>query len=176
MKSTILFPPAYARGPLDTLVAAVSTMLLSACAQMPSGPSVAIMPAPNKPFEVFRQDDELCRGWAAHSIGIPGNNAAADAVLASTVTGAVIGALAGAALGGDHNAAGAGAAMGAMMGASQGSSQSAYAAVGAQRAYDIAYQQCMYAKGNVVPPHTYGGYYYAPVPSAYPPPPPPPSR
>ena len=37
-----------------------------------------------------------------------------------------------------------------------------------QRRYDIAYQQCMYAKGNQLP-----GGYYRPQAASYPPPPPP---
>jgi hypothetical protein len=150
-------------------VAALSTaMALAGCAQMPIGPTVAVMPGANKPFEVFTQDDALCRGWAAHSIGVPGNEAAADRMLASTVTGAAIGALAGAAMG-DHRSAGAGAAMGTVIGASVGSNQSAYAAGNAQRRYDIAYQQCMYSKGNLVSGAGYRTYGEMP-----PPPPPPP--
>lgn len=146
-----------------------ATLLLAACAQMPTGPSVAVMPGANKPFEVFMQDDQLCRGWAAHSIGQPGNDAAAQQMLASTVTGALIGALAGAAAG-DHRSAGVGAAIGTAIGATTGASQSAGDAWGAQRRYDIAYQQCMYSKGNIVSASGYGGYQYL----APPPPPPPP--
>jgi hypothetical protein len=141
------------------------------CAQMPAGPTVAVMPGPNKPFDVFVQDDQLCRGWASHSIGIPGNDAAAQAMLASTVTGAAIGAVAGAVVGGDRGA-GAGAAMGTVMGAGVGANQAAATAWNAQRRFDIAYQQCMYSKGNVVPSYIGGGYHY-PVPAPVPPPPPP---
>ncbi len=151
-----------------------SLLLLAGCAQMPTGPMVAVMPGPNKPFEVFTQDDQLCRGWAANSIGQPGNDAAGQQMVASTVTGAAIGAIAGAALG-DHRSAGAGAAMGTVMGASVGSSQSAGTAWSAQRRYDIAYQQCMYSKGNVVPMAGYGSY-PPPYPYRAPPMPPAPMR
>lgn len=137
---------------------------------MSSGPTVAVMPAPNKPFDVFVQDDQLCRGWAAHSIGLAGHDAAAQTLLASTVTGAAIGALAGAAAGGHRNVD-AGAAIGTVMGATAGANLSAVTAGNAQRRYDIAYQQCMYSKGNIVPAWGYGAYRYpAPSPAARPPP------
>lgn len=67
-------------------VLSIASLLLASCAEMPTGPSIAVMPAPNKPFDVFMQDDQLCRGWAAHSIGLPGHDAAAEKLLASTVT------------------------------------------------------------------------------------------
>lgn len=138
-----------------------AALLLAACAPMPpTGPTVAAMPAPNKPFEVFIQDDQMCRNWAASSIG-PGRNAANNQMLASTVTGALIGAAAGA-LTGDHHSAGAGAAVGTVAGASVGTSQGSMSAWSAQRSYDIAYQQCMYAKGNVIP--GYNPYPVSPPP------------
>lgn len=145
-------------------------LALAGCAPMPVAPTVAVMPAPNKPFEIFMQDDQLCRGWAAHSIGQPGYDAAAQQLVGSTVAGAVIGALAGAAIGG-HDSAGAGAAAGTLIGGTIGANQSAVTGWNAQRSYDIAYQQCMYSKGNIVGQPRYGGYpYYAPPPPppAYP--------
>jgi hypothetical protein len=149
--------------------AGAACLALLGCAQMPTGPSVAVMPGPNKPFDVFMQDDSLCRSWAAHSIGQPGNDVAARRMLGSTATGAVIGALAGAALGGDHGA-GVGAAMGTVVGATSGADQSAWVAANAQRAYDIAYEQCMHSQGNLVPG---GGYLpYGRLPPGVPPPPP----
>ena len=155
--------------PAQRLLALGASMLVASCAQMPAGPSVAVMPGPYKPFEVFTQDDEMCRGWAAHSIGQPGNEAAAQAFVASTVVGTALGALVGAAAGGDHGVS-SGAAAGAAMGAMAGTGQSAATAWSAQRRYDIAYSQCMYARGNVVPQ-----YGYRATPPATPPPPPPPA-
>ena len=61
---------------------------------MPVGPSVAVMPGANKPFDIFMQDDQLCRSWASHAIGLPGHDAAAARMLASTLAAATIGALA----------------------------------------------------------------------------------
>jgi hypothetical protein len=161
--------------PAFVVVIGAALIFLASCAQMPTGPSIAVMPGPNKPFDVFMQDDQLCRGWAAHSIGIPGHDAAAERMLSSTVTGAAIGAVAGALAGGDRGA-GTGAAIGTAIGASAGANQGAIAAYDAQRRYDIAYQQCMYSKGNQVPTHAYGPYYYPPQTSAPPPPPPPAPR
>lgn len=149
------------RGALAALAASV---LVAACAPMPVAPTVAVMPGANKPFEVFVQDDQLCRGWAAHSVGQPGNDAAAQQLVGSTVAGAVIGALIGAAVG-DHRSAGVGAAMGTLVGSTSGASQSAAIGWNAQRSYDIAYQQCMYSKGNVLPQYRYGPYTY-PAPPA----------
>jgi Glycine-zipper domain len=154
----------YAKLPL-AMALGFTLLLLAACAQMPTGPSVAVMPAPNKPFDIFMQDDVLCRDWAAHSIGIPGHDAAATQLLSSAVVGAAIGALAGAATGGDHRNVGAGAAIGTLFGATVGANQSFGTAYNSQRRYDIAYQQCMYSKGNLIPNAGYGNYrYVAPPP------------
>jgi hypothetical protein len=149
-----------------------AALLATACAEMPVGPTVAVMPGPNKPFDVFAQDDGLCRNWAAHSIGVPGHDATAQQMLSSMAAGAVIGAVAGGLIGGDRGA-GAGAAMGTVVGASTGANQGAYTAVNAQRRYDIAYQQCMHARGNLVSGAGYSAYGWAP-PAAVPAPPPPP--
>jgi uncharacterized protein YcfJ len=135
----------------------IAAALLSGCVSMPSGPTVVAMPPPGKPFELFVQDDQLCRQWAFASIG-SGRDAAANRLAASAVTGAAIGAIAGA-LAGDHHGAGTGAALGTVVGSGIGSEQASMTAWTAQRNYDVAYQQCMYAKGNVIP-----GYYPYPVP------------
>jgi len=157
--------------------AAVACVVLAGCAPMPVGPTVAVMPGPNKPFEVFVQDDQLCRGWAGQSIGIPGQNAAAQQFVGSTVAGAVVGALAGAAVGG-HGSAGTGAAVGTLVGGSVGANQSAATGWQSQRGYDIAYQQCMYSRGNLLPTSRYGYSYPSPpmpqrAPAIVAPPPPP---
>jgi hypothetical protein len=131
-----------------------ASVLLAGCAPMLVGPSIAVMPGANKPFEAFVQDDQLCRGWAAHSIGQPGYDAAAQQLVGSTLAGTVFGALIGAALGGDHHAAAAGAVMGGMFGGAVGANQGAAVAWDAQRLYDIAYQQCMHSKGNYAAPVT----------------------
>lgn len=163
--SSFSVAPARVQAPRHGALAGIAgSLLVAACAPMPVAPTVAVMPGANKPFEVFVQDDQLCRGWAAHSVGQPGHDAAAQQLVGSTVAGAVIGALIGAAVG-DHRSAGVGAAMGTLVGSTSGASQSAATGWNAQRSYDIAYQQCMYSKGNVLPQYRYGPY-TSPAPPA----------
>ena len=45
-------------------------LTLAGCATVPTGPSVMVLPAPGKPFEVFQVDDITCRQWAERQIGI----------------------------------------------------------------------------------------------------------
>jgi hypothetical protein len=158
----------------QALAAAAALLTLAGCAEMPLGPTVTVMPGPNKPFEVFVADDRLCRDWALSSSGGQGSDAAAQRFASATAAGVVLGAAVGALAGGGHNGAGVGAAVGGVTGAAVGSDQSSRTAYGAQRRYDIAYQQCMYAKGNQVGGSNYSNYYRtapAPVPPAPPRPP-----
>ncbi|HWS11702.1 MAG TPA: YMGG-like glycine zipper-containing protein [Rhodocyclaceae bacterium] len=142
-------------------------LLLAGCVIIPAGPSVRVLPGPNKPFDVFVRDDAYCRQFAAQQTGIAPTQSAADNVAAGAAVGTVVGAAAGALVDGGHGAA-VGAATGLVVGTAAGSSGGYYSSYTLQRRYDIAYQQCMYAYGNQVPG--------APAPSAPPPPPPPPSR
>lgn len=135
---------------------------LAGCATAPSGPRVAVMPAPGKPFEVFVEEDKLCRSYAEQSIGPSRDEAASRNFAGAAATGTAVGAAAGA-LSGGHGSTGGGAATGLVVGSMVGAGQSANASGDAQRRYDIAYEQCMYAKGNQIPG--------APQPAYYPPPP-----
>lgn len=150
--------------------------LLAGCASLPDGPRVAVMPAPNKPFDVFVADDRLCCSFAAQSIGTSPNELASRNLVDNAVAGTAIGAAAGALAGGQHGAA-TGAAIGMVAGTASGAGQSSLSGSEAQRRYDIAYQQCMYAKGNQLPGNAYL-YRATPLPpQTYPhPPPPPPPR
>src|SRR6266511_1415052 len=98
---------------------------LGACATVPAGPSVMVLPGSGKSFEQFQADDAMCRQWAYQQTGTTPGEAA-------------------------------------------GASGAQSAGYHVQRRYDIAYQQCMYAKGNQIPgvARTYRG--------GVPPPPPPP--
>lgn len=163
---------------------AAAALLLSACAEVPSQPSVAVMPAPGKPIEVFQSEDQQCRGYAQSQVG---GQTAGGEVNNSTATGAVVGAATGAAagalIGRSGGAAGVGAGAGLLLGAAAGNNYGQASGYGLQRRYDIAYQQCMYAKGNQLPPARPRYYYQAPPPGYpppgyypppnYPPPPPP---
>ena len=133
----------------------LAVVAMSACATIPTGPSVMVWPGPGKPFEVFQADDAVCRQWASQQIGTSPN----DAVNQNLATGAVLGTLAGAGLGAAIGAASGGAGIGAAIGAASGliggtaiaSGPASAAGYEAQRRYDYAYLQCMYIKGNQVP-------------------------
>jgi uncharacterized protein YcfJ len=129
--------------------------VLAGCAvNAPPGPRVAVMPPPGKPFEQFAAEEQYCRDYAHQSVGghTPGE-ASGQSVAGSAVVGTVIGAAAGSLLGGRHGTA-TGAGMGLITGTMVGAGQGARSAADTQRAYDIAFQQCMYAKGNQLP-HAY---------------------
>jgi len=141
----------------------LAAALLSGCASPPLGPSVAVMPAPNKPFEVFQQDQAVCQQYAGQQVAGGANQVNSQAFGTAVVT-TILGAGLGAAVGGGYGAA-VGAASGAVVGSAMGANNSAYGGYGLQWGYDNAYSQCMYAKGNQVPGYSQGSY--------TPPPPPP---
>ena len=151
----------------------IPLVLLAGCVAVPVGPTVAVMPAPGKPFDIFVGEERECRAYAEQAIGLMPGQANQNAV-ASAVVGTAVGAAAGGLIGGDEGAA-AGAGVGLLAGTASGTSWSAYASADAQWRYDIAYQQCMYAKGNQLPGYVYPYRRSAPVatPYYYPPPPPP---
>jgi len=126
--------------------------VMAGCAvNAPPGPRVAVMPPPGKPFEQFAAEEQYCRGYAQQSVGGQTPSVASgQSVAGSAVVGTVIGAAAGSLLGGRHGTA-TGAGMGLITGTMVGAGQGARSAADTQRAYDIAYQQCMYAKGNQLP-------------------------
>lgn len=173
--------------------------LLAGCVTVPTGPAVMVMPGTQKSFDQFRVDEADCRNYAQTVLG--GSNAAQpanDAAAANAVAGAALGAAAGALIGAVSGNAGSGAAIGAgtglLFGSASGSNVAAYSSYDLQRHYDVAYMQCMYARGNQVPGHTaYRGpppgsrtpvYSYPPpnypppnvAPGNYPPPNTPPPR
>src|SRR6202021_464167 len=43
----------------------VPAMLLGGCVQQPMGPTIPVMPAPNKPFDVFQNDQVTCENFAS---------------------------------------------------------------------------------------------------------------
>jgi hypothetical protein len=50
-------------------LAPAAAALLTACATMPSGPSMLVLPGSTKSFEAFRADDGVCRQFANEQIG-----------------------------------------------------------------------------------------------------------
>ena len=78
-------------------------LLMTACATLPTGPGVLVLPHAGTLLETFQGDDRACQGYASHQLGT---------------------------------------------GARSGGSSAATL----QWRYDMAYVQCMYAKGHAVPP------------------------
>jgi hypothetical protein len=150
-------------------VAAASLLvlaLLGGCASQPPGPRVAVLPAPGKPFELFMQDQAICEHYAGQEVRGEAD-IATERAIGSTALGTLLGAGLGAAAGRGPGAA-LGAAIGAVIGTGVGGNIAAGATMDAQQRYDMAYAQCMYARGNQVPV-----YLYPPLITPAPPPPPP---
>jgi hypothetical protein len=167
---------------------------LSGCATVPTGPSVMVLPPQGKSFEAFQADDYACRQWAAQQAGLSPSQTVNQNLATGAAVGTLMGAGLGAAIGAASGNAGTGAAIGAasgLVGGTAVASGPAYAAGSeVQRRYDIAYEQCMYAKGNQIPgvvrtsrqaywvppppppPPGYTPGLPAPPPGTYPPPPP----
>ena len=157
------------------LLSVSAALLLTACATVPSGPSVMVLPGNGKNFEQFQTDDAVCRQWALQQTGTTPNEAGAASAVTAAAIGTVVGAGLGAAIGAASGSPATGAAVGAgagLLGGSMVGAGNAYGSgVSVQRRYDIAYMQCMYAKGNQVPVSRVWQPAYT---SAAPPPPPPP--
>jgi YmgG-like glycine-zipper protein len=173
------------RAKITACLGLAGLVVLSGCVQPAMGPSVAVMPGPNKPFDVFQTDQAVCRQFAEQQVG--GAQAAQQTETNQTLIGAgvgtILGAGLGAAIGGGRGAA-IGAGAGALGGTAVGASQAQATGQTIQQRYDIAYSQCMYSRGNQVPGYVQPAApayappppppgYYAPPPG-YPPPPPPP--
>jgi len=137
---------------MKRLVLVAGVVLAAGCATPPpSGPAVMVLPGSAKSFDQFRFDDHECRQYASTQIG---GTTAADASTASGVKSAAVGTAVGAAAGGliaGNAGAGVGAGLGLATGALAGTGASEVSGYTLQQRYDIAYQQCMYAKGNQIP-------------------------
>lgn len=134
-----------------TLLTLALTSSLAACVSAPTGPTVAIMPREGKPFEVFQQEDQQCREFAANAIKDTSNAALKEGATSAAI-GAALGAAAGAVIqGGSSQNIGTGAGIGLLGGAAMGAMNSSGKQNQSQAQYNIAYQQCMYSKGNQVP-------------------------
>ncbi|MGD0143253.1 MAG: YMGG-like glycine zipper-containing protein [Rhizomicrobium sp.] len=170
----------------------LAAALLCGCVTPPMGPTIPVMPGPNKQSDAFLQDDAACRDFAGTRVA-GGADAANNKAVGETLLGAALGAGLGAAVGGGRGA-GVGAAAGGIVGSSVGANTSGHAQYSLQQQYNIAYAQCMSSKGDKVQwgphprPYGYGYGYgypppppgaygpppgaYGPPPRAYPPPPP----
>jgi hypothetical protein len=159
------------------VLALVCAFFLSACATVPLGPSVMVLPGTGKSFDQFQADDAVCRQWASMQTGTTPQQAAGSSTAKSAALGTLLGAGLGAAIGAATGHPGVGAAVGAggglLAGTAVGAGAGQTATYQVQQRYNNAYEQCMYAKGNQIPaaalPSPRGPSFSAP-----PPPPPPP--
>jgi hypothetical protein len=164
----------------------LTALVVIGCATIPPGPSVMVLPPSGKSFDEFRMDDSECRQWAENQAGWHANDTVNQNLASGAVIGTLLGAGLGAAIGSASGNVGAGAAIGAAGGLAAGASGASEPARAAgyevQRRYDIAYQQCMIAKGNQIQGFVHESrrvYYLQPPPPpvyapwyGYPPPPP----
>lgn len=158
-----------------SIITGVAILAVSGCVYVPTGPSVMVLPGSGKSFEQFQADDAMCRQWAGYQIGQSPQQVAEQNVVGGSVAGTLIGAGLGAALGAAGGNAGLGAGIGAasglLIGSSAGSESARATGYDAQRRYDVAYQQCMYAKGNQIPVAGQRGSSTVPTRRSYPVPP-----
>ena len=136
--------------PKALLFAAPLALLLGACATVPTGPSVMVLPGTAKPFDQFQADDMACRQWALHAAGITTKKAATNTMVTGAAVGTAVGAAAGGLMGGSGGAA-VGAGVGLVGGSVVGADAGNASGHSLQQRYDFAFQQCMYAKGHQVP-------------------------
>src|SRR2546426_1621610 len=88
-------------------------LLMTACATVPAGPSVMVLPGNGKNFEQFQADDAVCRQWAAQQTGTTTKRATTESAVSGAAVGTVLGAVAGAAVGAAAKSPATGAAGGA---------------------------------------------------------------
>src|SRR5204863_421992 len=105
------FPPGHPR-PGDTtkgsgelmarsasIVSVAAGLLMTACATVPTGPSVMVLPANGKSFEQFQADDAVCRQWSLQQVGVTTKQALVGNTAGGAAIGTAVGAAAGAAIG-----------------------------------------------------------------------------
>ena len=154
-------------------------LILAGCASIPEGPSVMVLPGTGLTFDQFRNDDVICRQFATFQIGgVTPRQTGINSGIATAAVGTAVGAAAGAAIAGGGGAA-IGAGSGLVAGSLVGVGTSNSSIIDTQQRYDVAYIQCMYAKGHQVPVSgQFSGSHtqpmVAPSNSLLPPPPPPP--
>jgi hypothetical protein len=142
-----------------------------------------VLPGAGLSFEQFRNDDAVCQQYAFSQVGgTTANQAAMNSGVTSAAVGTGLGAAAGAAIGGGSGAA-IGAGSGLVAGSMVGTGAASSSMYEVQQRFDVAYIQCMYAKGHQVPVsgqfsgevphHTVAPTSHIPPPPPGSPPPPP---
>jgi hypothetical protein len=136
-------------------LAVAGGLLLTACATVPTGPSVMVLPGNGKNFQQFQSDDAMCRQWASQQTGVTTERASTGNTVTGAAVGTLLGAAAGAAIGAAAGSPATGAAVGAgaglLGGTAVGASSGTSARISVQQRYDMTYMQCMYANGNQIP-------------------------
>ena len=131
-----------------------AVLVLGGCVTVPTGPTVMVLPGPQKTIDQFQRDGAACQQFAQQRVA-PAGEAAVNNAAANAAVGTALGAAAGAIIGSATGQAGAGAAIGAgtglLFGSASGSNVAYASSYQIQRQYDVAYMQCMYAHGNQVP-------------------------
>ncbi len=133
---------------IPVLASLIAAVFISGCATAPMGPTALVMPAQGKPFEVFAQEQAMCKQFAggevdgdATMMNLKQFGSAAISTALSAGLGAAVRGQRGAEVGG---------AMGAMVGAASASNGSARDQNNLQGRYNLAYTQCMYSRGNQI--------------------------
>jgi len=132
-----------------TYAVLASVLLLAGCAQTPMGPTVQVLPGPNKTFASFQNDQAICRQFAEQAVTDQAQGANLRGLGTAALTTA-LGAGLGAAVGGGSGA-GIGAAAGALGGGGLGAVRTSNAQRSIQAQYNNAFVQCMFSLGNSVP-------------------------
>src|SRR2546428_2128596 len=114
--------------PKFAVVSVGAALALGACASIPTGPSVLVLPGDGKSFEQFQTDDAVCRQWSAQQTGTTTERTSSQSTISGAAIGTAVGAAAGAAIGAAAGSPATGAAIGAGGGFLGG------AAIGASRA------------------------------------------
>src|SRR5260370_39759022 len=81
------------------IVAGLALLLCAGCVSVPPGPTITVMPGPDKSFEQFQADDAVCRQWASQQAGGPPQTAFAQGAGTGAAIGTIAGAGPGAAIG-----------------------------------------------------------------------------
>jgi hypothetical protein len=127
----------------------IPAILLGACAQTPMGPTVQVLPGPNKSLADFQNDQAICRQFGQQAVNDQARGANLRGLAVAGLTTA-LGAGLGGAIGGGSGA-GIGAAAGALGGAGLAGAQTSRAQNSIQAQFDAAFAQCMFSLGNSVP-------------------------
>jgi uncharacterized protein YcfJ len=113
------------------------------------GPTVQVMPGPNKPLGAFSSDQATCRRFVEQAVADQAQGANLRGLGGAALTTA-LGAGLGAAVGGGRGAA-IGAGSGALAGGGLAAVNTSRTQASIQAQYDNAFAQCMFSLGNAVP-------------------------